>query len=61
MFFVFGREEKCVKYIQAESINPRNSFFLLVWGVPGAFYSPATLYEATALQGPPPSNGTGWG
>ena len=56
VFFVFGREEKCVENVQAESRQP-GSLLFLVWKVPGAFHSPDPLFEAVALQGPPPSSG----
>ena len=61
MFFVFGREEKGVEKIQAESRTPGVSFFFLVGRVPRAFYSPSTLYEVVALQGMPPSRCLGLG
>ena len=49
VFFVFGREEKCAENIQVESKT--QEILLFFWlRVPGAFYSPDTLYKVAALQ-----------
>ena len=49
MFFVFGRGEKGVENIQAESRTPGVSFFFRLGEVLGAFYNPGTLYETMTL------------
>ena len=59
-FFVIGKEEKSSKFIQQRAGTQESlSFFGLE--VPGAFYSPSTLYETAALVRPPPSKGLGSG
>ena len=60
MFFVFEREEKSSKILQAESRQPGSHYFFGL-EVLRAFYSPGMDYETATLVGPPPSNGPGWG
>ena len=67
VFFVFGREEKCVENVQVES-KIQKSLPCLGLKVHGAFYSLGTLFKVVALvglsialQGPPSSNGLGSG
>ena len=58
VFFVFGREEKCAENIQVESKT--QEILLFFWlRVPGAFYSPGTIFEAATLVGTPPSKSLG--
>ena len=40
--------------------NPKAPPFLVVWRVPGVFYSLGMDYEAAALPGLLTSNGPGW-
>ena len=60
MFFVFGREEKYVEDVPAES-RTKGELLFLVRRVLGALYSPCTIFKAAALQGPPSSKGHGLG
>ena len=59
-FFVIGKEKKSSKFIQ-QRVGTQESLYFFGLEVPGAFYSPSTLYETTALVRPPPSKGLGSG
>ena len=55
---VFGvcKREKCVEKPYKGKKKSRKCVLLLVWGMPGAIYSPDTNFEVAALVGLPASN-----
>ena len=50
MFFVFGREKKCVESVQLEQTT-WETFLFLVRGMLGAICSPNMHLKAATLQG----------
>ena len=57
--FLCLEERQKLRIRPSREQDPGSLFFFFFWsgGVPEAFYSPGTLFEATDFVGPPFSNG----
>ena len=61
MCFLCLKEKKDEQKMSRKSTGTKGDLSILVWRVPGAFYSTGMLFEAAALVRPPPPKGHGLG